>query len=366
MENEIVKIEATQLEKVVTESGLAIQEGEEIKKSYLPFLVQLAEIQAQATKINFESPVEIDETIARELRLKTVKIRTGSKELKDERKKGYLLRGNLEQAAYNLIEASCKLTEDTFSNVEKAREFAEKRRKEQLRLDRTEKLIAYIPAESMYLYALSEMSEVQFDGLYSGLKLAQEKKLAEEKRIEEERVAREKKQADEREAQRLENIRLQKEADEREKQIVAEREKVRKDNEERDRLAEIERKKQAELLRKQKEESDKKEAELKQKAEADRKERDRLAEELQDKKDAEEKAKQDLLKKLELEKKAKIAEEKRAKLAPDKTKLFNFMKTINDLPRPEVKSIEAGEISTTANTMLVQVVNYIRDNASKL
>ena len=172
MENEIIKIETTQLEKVVTESGLAIQEGEEIKKSYLPFLSQLAEIQSQATKINFETPAIIDETIARELRLQTVKIRTKSKELKDERKKGYLLRGNLEQAAYNLIEASCKLTEDVFVNVEKAREFAEKKRKEQLRADRTEKLLPYVPAESMYLYALSEMSDEQFEATFDGLKMA--------------------------------------------------------------------------------------------------------------------------------------------------------------------------------------------------
>src|SRR4030042_2826409 len=114
MKNEIVKIETTQREKVVIESGLAIQEGEEIKKSYLPFLVQLAETQSQASKINFENPGDLDENIARDLRLKTVRIRTGAEKLKDERKKMYLLRGNLEQASYNIIAASCRLTEDVF------------------------------------------------------------------------------------------------------------------------------------------------------------------------------------------------------------------------------------------------------------
>jgi len=127
MENQLIKIESQELEKVVSESGLAIQEGEEIKQSYLPFVSQLAEIQAQASKINFDNPQPIDETIARELRLKTVKIRTGAKNLKDERKRIHLLKGNLEQAAYNLIAASCELTEETFNNVEKAREIAEKK-----------------------------------------------------------------------------------------------------------------------------------------------------------------------------------------------------------------------------------------------
>ena len=95
--------------------------------------------------------------------------------------------------------------------------------------------------------------------------------------------------------------------------------------------------------------------ELRKKADEERKERERLAKEIQDKKDADRKAEE-----------RKIAEEKKAKLAPDKTKLLNFMQAINDLQRPEVKSIEAGEIATNANTYLVQCANYIRDNANKL
>ena len=111
----ISKIEPTQLEQVVKESGLSIQEADEIKKSYLPFVAQLAETQSQADKINYDNPSEIDETIARGLRLKTVKIRTYAEKLKDERKRMYLLRGNLEQASYNLIAASCKVTEEVFT-----------------------------------------------------------------------------------------------------------------------------------------------------------------------------------------------------------------------------------------------------------
>ena len=70
--------------------------------------------------------------------------------------------------------------------------------------------------------------------------------------------------------------------------------------------------------------------------------------------------------KLQAEQKAKLAEEKKAKLAPDKTKLLNFMQAINDLPRPDVKSIEAASIAANANTLLVKIANDIKEQANKL
>jgi hypothetical protein len=366
MKTEIVKIETTQLETVVNESGLAIHEGEEIKKSYLPFLSQLAEVQSQATKINFDSPAEIDETIARELRLKTVKIRTGSKELKDERKKGYLLRGNLEQAAYNLIEASCKLTEDIFVNVEKAREFAEKKRKEQLRIERSEKLIEFVPAESMYLYALAEMSEEQFDATFDGLKMAHEKKLAEEKKAEEERLAAIEAERVKNEQIRLENEKLKKEAELKVKELEAERELIRKQTDEKERLAEIERKKQAQILADQKAKADEERAELIAKAEKEQKERERVVREMEEQAAKIEAEKQANLKKIEADRKAIEAFKKKEKLAPDKTKLLNFGQLLNDVPRPEIKSIEAAQVMASINGYLAKLDKYIVDECSKL
>lgn len=352
MTNEIVKIETDQLEKVVTESGLAILEGEEIKKSYLPFINQLAEIQVQSSKINFDTPSEIDETIARELRLRTVKIRTGSKDLKDERKKGYLLRGNLEQAAYNLIEASCKLTEDVFVNVEKAREYAERKRLEQLRLNRLELLKPYTEIEPM---GLAHMEQPVFDNLLSGFKVAYEASIAAEKKAEEVRIAKEKAEAEAREAQRLENIRLKKEAEEKEKALAVEREKTRKENEERERLAEIERKKQAEILAKQKAESDKKEAELRAKAESERKERERLEKEIEAKRQKAEKEKAD-----------QIAAEKKAAKAPDKVKLIALSESISSIVMPEVKSEEAKKIIDNVLILLQKTVTYLNEKTTEL
>ena len=183
---EIIKVEETQLEEVVKKAGLQLQDGEETKQSYQPFLVQLAEIQAQANKIDFENPTLLDEEIAGKLRKATVKIRTGSKELKDERKKGYLLRGNLEQACYNLIEASCKLTEETFAKVEKAREIAEKNRKEALSVERLEILTPL--CDNANMFPLSEMTDESFTELVNGFKLAAEKKAQDEAKAETERI----------------------------------------------------------------------------------------------------------------------------------------------------------------------------------
>jgi len=363
-ENKLAKIQPDQLESVIKNSGLAIIEAEEIKTAYLPFLVRLTEVQDQAAKINFESPVELDETIARELRLKTVKIRTDAEKLKDEQKRVDILRGKVKQDSFNLISSSCKLAEEVFLNVEKAREIAEKKRKAQLKIDREEKLGPY--TEAVSLYPLGEMSEDQFNELYSGLRIAHENKLAAEKKAGEERIAKEKAEAAERERIRLENIQLQKEAAEKEKAFEAEREKVRKENEEKERIAEIVRKKNAAILKAQQEKADKERAELLAKAEAERKDKERLEKEIADKKAIEEKKIRDAELKLLAEKKAKAAAEKKAKLAPDKTKLLNFMQSINDLPRPEVKSIEAANIASNANTLLVKVANYIKENADKL
>jgi len=346
METQIVKIEPKELDEVVNKSGLAIQEAEEIKAAYLPFLSELAEVQSLASDIDFVNPGANDEIKARTSRLATVKIRTGAEKQKDERKKMYLLRGNMEQASYNLIATACKMTEEIFFRVEKAREIAEKARKEQLRIDRTEKLKPYVDDCNVYL--LGEMSEAAFETTLAGAIAQYEAKKERERKEEEERQAILKAEAEEREKQRLENIRLKEEAEKREKEIALEKEKIRKENEERERLAKIEREKQEKIL-----------AEERVKAEKERKERERLAAELKAKDEAIEKAKQDEIKKQK-------AAEKKARLAPDKDKLTLFAQTINDLTRPEVKSIEAADIASKANIMLVQCANYIVENANKL
>lgn len=308
METKIIKIETDQLEKVVKNSGLAIQEGEDIKKSYLPFLLQLSEAQAQAQKINFDNPSKLDEDIARELRLTTVKIRTGAEKLKEERKKMYLLRGNLEQASYNLIAASCKLTEEVFYNVEKAREIAEKKRQESIRKEREEKLSPY--TEDVVIYPLGLMKEEEFQALYMSLRTAHEQKIEAERKAEEERIAKEKAEAEERERIRKENELLKKQAEEKE------------------RLAVIERKKQAEILAEQKRKSEIEKAKLEEKARKEREERERLEKQIKAKKEAEDLAQKQAQEKAIKEEKERAEALKTALKAPDKEKLNKWIDDI--------------------------------------
>jgi len=219
----------TELEKVVLESGLSISESEQIKQSYLPFFIQIAEIKEESKKINFENPTELDEKIARELRLRMVKIRTGSATVKDERKKIHLLRGNLEQSSWNLIKTGCELEEEIFFQVEKKREITEKLRKENLKNERLELLKDV--CENSEIYPLSEMEEESFNDLFEALKIAKQQKEEKEKaellRIENERIEREKAI----EEQRLENERLKQEAEKREKELDIERKKAIKEKE---------------------------------------------------------------------------------------------------------------------------------------
>jgi len=213
MTTEIVKFD-----EVIKQSGLAIQEGEEIKQSYLPFAIQLAGIQDQAGKINFEKPTPTDEIIARDLRLRTVKIRTGASDLKDSRKKIHLLKGNLEQAAYNLIAASCKLSEEAFTTVEKARENAEAKRirEENDRLQKqleTERKAAEEKArlereESEAKLKAEREARVKAEAEIKA-KADQERKAAEEKaRIESARLLAEKKAKSAPDKQKLESLGL--------------------------------------------------------------------------------------------------------------------------------------------------------------
>lgn len=356
METQLVKIESAELEKVVSESGLAIQEGEEIKQSYQPFLIQLAEIQSQASKINFESPARIDEEIAGRLRKDTVKIRTGAEALKDTRKKMYLLRGNLEQAAYNLIAASCKLTEETFGNVEKAREIAEKKRKEILKAERIEMLIPYnVQSE---FYDLANMPEESFAALLDGFKKVYEDRIAAEKKAEEDRIAKEKADAEERERIRIENEKLKAEAIEREKKAEKER-KAREEKESKEQsIRESKEKAEQEAheaeLKKERDERERVQREFEVKAEAARKEaeakqkaadaeREKLQNELKAKQDAEAKERT----RIESERKAKELAEKQAAMAPDKEKLKAW---VSGLAIPEL-TLKTGSAKIVSNVI---------------
>jgi len=350
MTTEIVKIKAS-------DYGLEETKAQEITKGLKTILAEREALQEEYNKcVDLEiTPENIP--YFKDLRLRIRDNRTKGIEVWHKNNKAYFLAGgNFVDAIKRMEVAENERMEERLMDAEKFFENQERERLEKLRTDRLALLKPYTEIEPL---ALGHMEQAVFDNLLSGFKVAYEAKIAEEKKAEEERIAKEKAEAEEREKQRLENIRLKEEADKREKEIQAEREKIRKENEEKERLAEIERKKAADLLKAQQEKADKERKELLAKAEKERQEKERLEKEIADKKATDERTKQ-------AEIKAAKDAEKKAKLAPDKDKLLNFMQAINDLPRPEVKSIEAASIAANANTHLVKVANYIKENADKL
>ena len=349
-ETAIVKVNAS-------DYGLDETKAQEITKGLKTIITE-----REVLKKQYEECINLEitqESIPRfkELRLMIRDNRTKGIETWHKANKAYFLAGGQFVDAIRRKESSeNEYMEDKLLNAEKFFENQERDRLEKLRVDRLLMLKPYTEIEPL---ALGHMEPAVFDNLLAGFRVDYEARVAEEKKAEEERIAREKTEAEAREAQRLENIRLKAEADKKEKELEAERKAVRLAQEKRDAELAMERA-EAEKKRNQLELQARKEREeLEAKVRKEREERERIEAQLKAKQEAERKAEA-----------ARIAQEKaeakRLKLAPDKTKLLNFMQAINDLPRPEVKSIEAADIASKANIKLFEVAAYIRDSASKL
>ncbi len=356
------------IDEIVKDSGLVLTDATEIKGAYLPFLAQLQEVVEQAGRINAENPTDIDEKIARELRLKAVKIRTGSEKLKDERKKGYLIKGNLEQASYNVIKNSCLLAESALEEVEKAREKKEAARKEALRIERLDLLKPY--CDNPEFYPLGEMDESGFNDLLNGMKLQAEAKVkAEQDRLEAERLLAEKKEIEriayeaEQERIRKENEALKAEAERKDKVRNTRNEELRPyivfirdykamldmdETEYQKELSEV--KKGAELQweheRKEIVRKAKEDAEKERQLEKERADAKRIADELKAKQDKEEQDKRDA----EAAEKKRISDEKKLAKAPDKDKLNRWVDSFDIEDADKKMSAEADVIAAEIST----------------
>jgi colicin import membrane protein len=361
----ITKVENTALDLVLNESGLILTEAEEIKQSYLPFFEQMAEIKELAKKINFENPTELDEKIARELRLRTQKIRTGSEQVKDSRKKIHMLKANVEQGAWNLIKATCQLDEETFAQVEKARERKEAARKAALKTEREGLIAEY--CDDAALFNLGEISEDQFNSLFNGLKLAHVAKLEAELKLEQERAAKEKAEAEERIRVKAENEKLKAENEAKEKLLKEQQAKADAELKKAEAIRKAEQEKADAILeaqRKQAEEKAKKEKAITDaKLKAEREAKEKLEAELKAKKEAEELAEKERLAELAKQEEVKA----QAELMPDKEKLLEFANEVLPfLKLPELKSAKAKKINANVRVLIEKIQVYIQAETEKL
>lgn len=371
-------IEKSDVAKLVEAFGGPFEEAGAILASY------------KDIKVTSETDVE-GMAKARELRLILKKARTTVENSRKDLKADIVKQGRAIDSVARFVKEEIEPAEQYLEEQEKFAELRKAEREAKLKAERTEKLMAY--TDDISLYNLDAMNDDQFDQLLATLKAQHEAKIAEAKRIENERIAKEKADAEEQERIRQENEKLKAEAQAREEAERKEREarQAEEAKAEADRQAEYKRlssikvdlleyahniktvedadnqAKRLELYADSLDPADREHemisaayhkskseiVELKQfiierdaKAEADRK----AAEEAKAKADAEE-------------------AERKALLAPDKDKLIQFadgIEIVRTTKLPAVKSKQAQDIINEVELKLSQLFNYIKDEAGKL
>jgi len=366
------------------EYGLQENEAQQISAFFIPMLDKMKELELEFNEV-VKMPLEPSTfQKAKELRLKYVKVRTGTADIHKKAKDYYLKGGRFVDGWKNAQALASHGKEETLEKIEKHYEIMEAERKAKLKAERLE-LISDL-CKNPEMYPLGEMSEAAFKQLFDGFVLAKQQKEEAERKAEEERIENErlnklenerrieiapyvqfvtgsndlrnmpddeyekllsslKSAKNEYEAEqekiRQENERLRIEAEKKEKELQAERDRIEKERE-------VERQKQAKILAEQKAEAErlakieaekqaKIQADLKAKADAERKEKERIEAELkakQEKELAEQKEK-------ELTEKKRIEEEKKAAKAPVKEKLTKWVNSFSiEIPDSELLNNE--------------------------
>ena len=382
------------------EFGLNDETARNIQQQFQPMLDKMVELEDEFNEV-MNLPVDAPETArrAKEVRLKYVKVRTGTAEIHRAQKAFYLNGGRFVDGWKNAQLFASQGKEQKLEEKEKYFENLEKQRIEALQQERVEQISRYVDdAEHLQL---GEMQQDVFDAYLTAKRNAYNDRIAAEKKAEEDRIKKEQAEAAEQERIRKENIRLQKEAKAREKALEAERAKAEAERKAAEEKARLEReaveKKAAEerkirekrttelrpyiifirdyesLINAYEEKYQKDLAEIKigaeQHWEHERKEaakaaaeKAKLEVEIRAKREAEEKAQREA----EAKEKAIIEAERKAKAAPDKEKLLAFAEMIDDMQLPELATDQALGISENVNQLLIKVSTYIRQKANEL
>lgn len=324
--------------------GIEESKAKEIAAQFKPMLEKMESLEGEFNKI-VKLPIEDAETSAKakELRLKYVKVRTGTADIHKEQKSFYLSAGRFIDGWKNTQLFASQGIEDKLENIEKHQQRIEEQRVIDLQQSR-EKELALYNVENVEQLALGLMTDAIWSNFVLGMKTNHKQKEAAELKAEQDRIALEKKDAEEREAQRLENIRLKQEAEKKEAALEQERAKAAAEKIKADAVAK-KIKAEAEKLR---EESEKKlKAEQDKAASASAKLR----------------AKEDEEKRIAAE---KVKAEQVALAAPDKVKLVALAAAVLLIAIPEVKSAGAKAVIVDANTMIEKLSKFIREKSAKI
>lgn len=266
------------------EYGLTDVTAKQIRQQFEPMLQKMEELETEFNSV-VNLPIGEKKTSekAKELRLKYVKVRTGTAEIHKQQKEFYLKGGKFVDGWKNAQIFASEGKEKKLEEIEKYLENLEKARIEKLNEERTALILQYINPEDVIPYGI--MQADVWDAYYNAKVKAFNDKIEAEKKAEADRIEREKAEAEERERIKAENEKLKLEAEEKEKLLLKERKQ---------------REAEAEKL-KAKADAEKKAYELKIKKETDAK--NKLLAEAKAKADAEKKKQEDILKeKLKIDK----------------------------------------------------------------
>lgn len=203
-----------ELEKAVTETGLAIESAQTLKAAFSPHFIKFHELANSAQHVQADQP-----KAARAIRLGLKAVRVASEKTRKDLKEDSLRRGKAIDGINNLLEYQLVPVEQAMEKIEKAEELREAARIAALRSARELELA---PFQSPEFFDLGNMPEPQWAQLLAGAKAAHQAKIDAEAKAEADRIAA---------AKAAEDARIAKEAAER-----AERERMKAEN---DRLAKI-------------------------------------------------------------------------------------------------------------------------------
>lgn len=218
---EIVKIDAT-------EYWLWETEAKQIKQVFLPMLNKMEELENEFNKvIKLDVKDKNTSKIAKELRLKYVKVRTWTAQIHKQAKEYYLAGGRFVDGWKNAQLFASRNKEEKLEQMEKYYENLEKERITKLQEQREQELAQY-EVENIWNLRLWDMSEQVWNNFLDWSKLNYETKKEAERKAEEDRLKRIAEEKKEQEIIRKENEKLKKESAEKEKQYQKEREAARK------------------------------------------------------------------------------------------------------------------------------------------
>lgn len=339
--------------------GLEESKAADIAAQFKPMLDKMVELENEYNEV-IAIPIESAGQQAKALRLKYVKVRTGTEKIHKDQKAFYLMAGRFVDGWKNVQLFASDGIEKKLEEIENYAINKEKERIALLQSDR-EALLEPYGVENLSTLQLGTMAETVWENFLAGTKQGHANKIEAERIAEEQRLEAIEAIEAERlriEEQRIENERLKIEAEAREAELKAQREKADQERKRLEDISRIEREAAEKKLQAERAESARlAKIEADKAAEALRKEKEaaaKLAAELQVKKDAEE-AERKRLAKAEAD---RISAEKKAAKAPVKEKLQIAINALTlELPESEITAELMAKFNGFKSWAITQINN---------